>query len=318
MYVKPTNPLSYLLPISNHPDFIFDNIPKSLFIRIRRICSNYSDFLFHSRKLCINLIKRGYDPNKVFRLCKIVSNYNRDNLIRYKEKQNLFSINLKKNFLLSSKYDFNYPFFKKDSIDSFNNSTLSSNFKDKKLSITNSINNNIFSLLIHDFKINTSKKFFSKKCNLPNCNTCLFTFDTYFLKLTNNFILPIKSNSNCISSNIVYIIKCNLCNCYYIGESSKTAKIRISQHLYNIKSFQSNISKTLENFYKISAVSKHFNQKGHNIKDFSFHIFKSNLTENITRKSVETDLIHIFLKLNQSLINDKIPSINNISSLSFS
>ena len=44
MYIKPTNTFSYLLTNSNHPEFIFNNIPKSLFIRIRRICDSLIDY----------------------------------------------------------------------------------------------------------------------------------------------------------------------------------------------------------------------------------------------------------------------------------
>ena len=38
LFIKPTNTFSYLKIESNHPQFVFNNIPKSLFIRIRRIC----------------------------------------------------------------------------------------------------------------------------------------------------------------------------------------------------------------------------------------------------------------------------------------
>ncbi len=50
LYNKPTNTYSYLLHSSNHPSHIFKNIPKALFIRIRRICSNDFDNIFHSKK----------------------------------------------------------------------------------------------------------------------------------------------------------------------------------------------------------------------------------------------------------------------------
>jgi hypothetical protein len=55
--IKPTNTFSYLLKGSNHLDFIFNNIPKSLFIRIRRICSEYSDYLYFSIKLACQLVE---------------------------------------------------------------------------------------------------------------------------------------------------------------------------------------------------------------------------------------------------------------------
>ena len=54
LYVKPTNTFSYLKVDSNHPSYIIKNIPKSLFIRIKRICSNHIDYLFFTRKLIKN------------------------------------------------------------------------------------------------------------------------------------------------------------------------------------------------------------------------------------------------------------------------
>ncbi len=61
LYIKPTNTFSYLLSSSNHPNQTFKNIPVSLFIRIRRICSNYHDYLFYSSLLVTQLAKRGYN-----------------------------------------------------------------------------------------------------------------------------------------------------------------------------------------------------------------------------------------------------------------
>jgi hypothetical protein len=36
LFIKPTQTFSFLLNNSNHPSFIFDNIPKSILMRIRR------------------------------------------------------------------------------------------------------------------------------------------------------------------------------------------------------------------------------------------------------------------------------------------
>ena len=67
LYTKPTCTFSYLLYSSNHPKFIFKNIPKSLFIRIRRICSSFSDYLFFGSKLITQLNSRSYDSATIFR-----------------------------------------------------------------------------------------------------------------------------------------------------------------------------------------------------------------------------------------------------------
>ena len=56
LYIKPTNTFSYLRVDSNQQNFIFKNIPKSLFIRIRRICTNDIDYYFFTRKLIFQLL----------------------------------------------------------------------------------------------------------------------------------------------------------------------------------------------------------------------------------------------------------------------
>jgi hypothetical protein len=51
LYIKPTNTFSYLLTNSNHPVHIFKNIPKSLFIRLRRNNSRLFNYFYHANKL---------------------------------------------------------------------------------------------------------------------------------------------------------------------------------------------------------------------------------------------------------------------------
>ena len=47
LYIKETHCGGFLLTDSNHPISIFKNIPLSLIIRIRRICTRLVDFYFH-------------------------------------------------------------------------------------------------------------------------------------------------------------------------------------------------------------------------------------------------------------------------------
>ena len=49
LFYKPTNTFSYLLTCSNHPSHIFENIPHGLIYNAKRICSEFHDFLFHTR-----------------------------------------------------------------------------------------------------------------------------------------------------------------------------------------------------------------------------------------------------------------------------
>ena len=133
-----------------------------------------------------------------------------------------------------------------------------------------------------------------------------------------NICIPIQANSNCLSEGIIYIIKCSLCNVFYIGQSSKNAKTRINQHLNNILFFKKNVSKSLINFYNLSEVAIHFSSIKHDFSNFSFFIFNSNILNDSIRLSQETDLINIFINLNIPILNKKIPSFFNLTNLTFS
>ena len=86
LYTKPTCTFSYLLNESNHPNFIFENIPVSLFIRIRRICSSFSDFLYFGSRLIGQLVNRGYNKIAALKTFDMVTNINRISLLPYKDK----------------------------------------------------------------------------------------------------------------------------------------------------------------------------------------------------------------------------------------
>lgn len=61
LFIKKTNTFQYLLSNSNHPYSIIKNMPKSLFLSIRRKCSYLYDYLHFATKLCYNLQSRGYN-----------------------------------------------------------------------------------------------------------------------------------------------------------------------------------------------------------------------------------------------------------------
>jgi hypothetical protein len=92
IYIKETQTFSYLITSSNHPKFIFNNIPKSLFIRIRRICSFYYDYLYYARLLIKHLTLRSYEISKLRECARMVGDLDRANVIPYKNKTKLLGI----------------------------------------------------------------------------------------------------------------------------------------------------------------------------------------------------------------------------------
>ena len=129
--------------------------------------------------------------------------------------------------------------------------------------------------------------------------------DIYGIKFSNNFILPIFNNCDCFSNNLVYVIYCNFCNSFYIGQTGNCIKERLYNHLYKIKTWSlfSNDN---------TCVSNHFNLKLHNYKfHFKFFILRTNLDEKFERLNFESFFVNLFLHYNIKIINDFIPDLKN-------
>ena len=66
---------------------IFKNIQKSLFIRVRRICTKFNDYLYFCGLIYLHLIQWcGYDDQNLKYLIFMVGNIDREDLIEYKDK----------------------------------------------------------------------------------------------------------------------------------------------------------------------------------------------------------------------------------------
>ena len=158
--------------------------------------------------------------------------------------------------------------------------------------------NNLSSILVHEFKYPKIYKNGYKKCNKVDCKTCIFSNNRKFIQLNNSFILPLFDNTNCNSINSIYIIFCSFCCAFYIGQTNNI-KNRIYNHIYSIRTF-----KPYENS---KSVGTHFNLKGHNYKThFSFFIFKDNIEILEDRLYIEAIILYLFENLNVKLFNDYI------------
>ena len=301
LYTKPTNTFGYLLTSSNHPDFIFDNIPKNLFIRLRRICTDITKYFISSSDLIKQLVSRGYNYFILIKIRNLVATFKREDLIPYKSKNcNKFSAD---SFLFKMPFDFNfinleivfnqcfYNLFKNDS--SLNNCNLKILFS-KQPSIRD--------IFVHNASINNNKTFYFSKCNSNNCNVCSVASSFHYINL-NGFFLPMISYSNCHTKEAIYIIRCKLCkDTFYIGETSN-ARVRIQRHINDIINFVP--------FYIYTCVSNHFNLAIHNnynlLDIFEFFIFETeNLETKEKRLNQENKLVHLFLSLKMKLLNDYI------------
>ena len=173
----------------------------------------------------------------------------------------------------------------------------------KTISVGNSINPNLGSIFVHNRKSTLNNfNYFSKPCILINCKVCEFLYIRDSIKFNKDFCLPIQNESDCNSIGCIYIIYCNLCNCYYIGETGKSLKVRLKQHIYKIKTFVPYEGAPTE-------ISTHFNLNGHNyLNHLSVFIYKSEIMNKLTRLNLESELIHFYLLTGNKVLNSRLMS----------
>ena len=294
LYLKPTNTFSYLMTCSNHPDFIFKNIPKSVFFRTRRICTYLFDYYFFSRMFYLQFLKRGYSSELLIKSCRMVASLDRNKIIPYKTRAKKFSIENKIFFKIP--YNFNYL-----NLESFfNNFNLNSNhLLNYKIKLINSIEPSISRIFVHNYFLKKSVSFRFSKCRKKSCKHCCFADSNSFIKLK-NFTLPIQRNTSCDAKNLIYILYCNLCFNFYIGQT-KNFKKRFNKHKRNIRLC------ILDG--KTNILVNHFNKEKHTINNLKFFIFKDKIEVLDLRLNLELQLIHLFLSLEIPILNEKKPSI---------
>ena len=126
------------------------------------------------------------------------------------------------------------------------------------------------------------------------------------------------SISSCNSRECIYIIKCNKCNHFYVGETKRTIKERLSEHISKIKRsviLASTNFEELEGFLEKNKdcfyLYQHFS-KEHDLKtDLSFQIFVNNFK--FFRLRLETDLIFCLQTQYPSGLNRNISHLKYIN-----
>ena len=115
--------------------------------------------------------------------------------------------------MINNKFDNNILNFKELTKKAFSNfKDVNPLFKDYKVRVINSMQNNIASLLVNNFKFPIRKLFKYIPCNVSNCNTCFYSNKQNNIFLTGHFCLPILNDSDYFSVDLIYLIYCKFCN----------------------------------------------------------------------------------------------------------
>ena len=232
VYTKPTDAHLYLNSNSCHTPHIIKNIPKGQFVRIRRICSDYNDFLQKSETAKGFFISRGYKEQHLRNIINEVKLLTRDDLLKGKEKtsakdpQSIMVCTWHPKLrMLPSILHKNYDIIKNDvHLSRIFTARPSVAFRRKK---------NLSNYLT---KTDINKKKVPKESSCKGCKICkLINNDNTITNKAAGITKKTKSGGTCKSKGVIYSVNCKKCNLMYIGHTGDSLNIRFSKHKYDIK-----------------------------------------------------------------------------------
>lgn len=264
LFVKSTDRVTYLLPSSNHPPHICQNIPYSLAYRIKRICSVPEDFTRRLKDLECQLLSRQY-PKKVIksafdRINKVTRTDALKKVVKVKAKKLVFALTydprikhvelaIKKHFEVAHRdVNFKKAFTEKPIVAYKRGRNLGDRLIRSKL------------YNIADYDLRTRPGFVRCNYDTLGCMMCVFSENTseHVCKTTQRKY-PIKSKIKCSDSYVIYSIQCKKCPTEYIGQTTQKVSERFRGHYNDIVNKRTN-----------KVVAEHFNSRGHSLSDLVF------------------------------------------------
>ena len=292
LFSKPTDAHMYLNTSSNHPKHVIKNIPRGQFIRIRRICSELSEYRKNSQILGEFLKKRGYDGKILLRTIEEVALLNRDDLLLDKDKP-------KKDPQIIFVSEWHPSLSKLPSILKKHYHLLQS---DQKLADIfpeppsvafrrpKSLRNH---LIRGDIRATNDKNKSTEPCG-KNCKICkeLSSETEIFNPKVKNTKQKKLGFGSCESKNLIYAVRCKKHNQLYVGQTGERLKDRMAKHRYDCKSRPKN-----------TELSSHFEKNHDPEKDMEIHILQTGLTKLEERDHYEDRWICLLQTLQPCGIN---------------
>ena len=254
IHYKPTDSHSYLDYNSSHNPSTKNSIPFSQFLRLRRICSDNSDFNTKAEEMTQFFAKRNYPTAITNQALARIHQTNRADTLKSKpdklpDERPILTlpyhptvIPVKKILLSNWHLLQSHP----DIANTFCSPPLVAYKRDQ----------NLRDILVRaKLKTHTqSPPPGTTPCNQPKCKTCPFICNATSVTAPKSSMTIFK-HFNCQTHNIIYLISCSRCNKLYVGETGRTLSTRFREHLDNIR------------FHRDKPVANHFNQTNHSIHD---------------------------------------------------
>eukprot|EP00079_Xenopus_tropicalis_P032370 XP_017946141.1 PREDICTED: uncharacterized protein LOC108645441 [Xenopus tropicalis] len=252
---------------SCHPRHSILNIPYSQFLRIRRICSEETEFMSQSTDLYYRLLDRGYPKKNIIKAFERAATVDRSSLFdryktcdskKFKHKKN---VHKKDNASLTCILTYSPQLNMIEKIINNNLTILKTdpilrqilNKGHRFVTRKTETLSNLLSPSLIDTDVTTDTWLSTKgcfKCGTRQCITCNYIHKTNcFISSTTLKKYQIKHFINCNTRNVIYLLTCTKCKMQYVGQTGRKLKDRIREHVLNITNINSH-----------TTVAKHFQE----------------------------------------------------------
>ena len=260
LYTKETDTLSYLDYSSCHPTSCKKAILYSQFLRLRRICSDLDDFTVQSKLLGLSFHKANYPDHIIQDGFNRAYKMDRDSLLNKTNRKS----NSKGNDKLYLITDYHPSYRAVLDITSDNWVMLDNSSSTRPLLQVPVVRGfrrpkNLRDLLVcaklttpdtGNYQRNAPKR---DRCQRLKCNYCSI------LNKSGRIICPLNQRSyvtrfniSCCSNNLIYCLLCKACSKIYVGQTKRSLRERICEHLTSIRKRKTHL-----------VVGRHYNTGGH-------------------------------------------------------
>jgi hypothetical protein len=275
LYCKPTDSHNYLLYESSHPDHLKKSLPYSQLLRVRRICTNLTDFDKNAIIIAKHFIRRHYPVEIVEEALIKARRADRKQLLQPAEVE-AKETGDRRFFLITHYHPEVSPL--KDIIKKtwpiLGRSVTTENTYNKRIIHGNRRTENLRDILVHAKlpKAPTDSRTLRIRSAARRC--IAKTLCRYCPKLDKSGTITSTATGNtyitrhtvtCNSNNLIYCISCKVCHKQYVGQTKNAVKDRFKGHFYSI-----------ENPHKSdTSVGRHYSTADHHgIKDVIIHVLE--------------------------------------------
>ena len=266
LYKKPTDTSNYLHFRSSHPKHLKENLPYSQALRLKRICSEETEYHKNCTKMRDNFIKRGYNKSLVTQQIEKANAKSRHDTLTYKTYKTNKRIPLTTTFnptlpeisnILKSNW--NILQIKPEVKECFPEPPIISYRRNKNLRDMIGSNEIINNKVRRNFKLNKHHSIkFCKPCNTKGCLCCnQLKYTSEFKSSITNRTYKIFHETSCKSKFVIYLLECKQCKLQYIGKSEWQFNIRLNNYRSHIKNLE---------IEKLLPVEKHFLLPNHDFE----------------------------------------------------